>query len=65
MYVVKQGRREPVPNLDSLYVSLYFAISFRMCMKMGSGDSGEFIQQHLAPGFLIAAQGVLSSDTLA
>lgn len=30
MYLVKQGRREPVPNMDSLYVSFYFAISFRM-----------------------------------
>lgn len=31
---------------------------------MGSGDIGEFIQQHLASGFLIAARGVLSGDTL-
>jgi len=46
-------------------VSFHFAISFRMGIKMVSGDRGEFIQQQPAPGFLIAARGVLSSDTLA
>lgn len=58
--LVEQGRGEPTP---SFYLSFYSAVSFGQWGEMGSGGSGEFVQQHLAPGLLMAARGVLSGDT--
>lgn len=56
---------EQIPNADSFYVPFYVAVCFRRRVAVLWGGGGGFLRQQLAAGSLIAARGVLGSDTLA
>lgn len=65
VYFAERGRREQIPSADSFNVPFYVAVCFRRWVAVFWGGSGGFILQQLAAGSLIAARGVLGSDTLA